>query len=112
MGKSCCYKDCSNDIKSAGRSYMKGIFFLPFPKPKSNLEKCKRWIKACGRPDFLTLDNITRNRYVCSEHFVGNSGPTEKYPDPLTYDPVYYMIVRDLNTFGGCLNSEHQLIKY
>ena len=47
---------------------MGGVEFIPFPKPKRNLEKCKRWIKACGRPhDQLNVNVIDGNyhMYVC-----------------------------------------------
>ena len=59
---------------------MVGVSFIPFPKPKTNLERCKAWIKACGRKNF-TIDNITRKTYVCSKHF-HNGQPSELYPDP------------------------------
>ena len=59
---------------------MVGVSFIPFPKPKTNCEHCKAWIKACGRKIF-TIDNITRNTYVCSKHF-HNGQPSELYPDP------------------------------
>ena len=63
---------------------MKGVFFIPFPKPFSRLEICKRWIKACGRPSVdLNIKTINRSTYVCSKHFVGGKGPTPENPDPL-----------------------------
>jgi hypothetical protein len=30
---------------------MKDVFFIPFPKPITQREKCVKWIKACGRPE-------------------------------------------------------------
>jgi len=68
---------------------MKGVNFIPFPKPKKSEEKCKRWIAACGRENF-TVDNVKKWTYICSKHFVGGNGPTEEHPDPIpaTYTPV------------------------
>ena len=63
---------------------MNGVKFFPFPKPKSKLERCKAWIKACGRKNF-TINNVTRNTYVCSKHF-HNGQPSDCYPDPFSAD--------------------------
>ena len=63
-------------------------FWIPFPKPKRNLEKCQRWIRACGR-ELFTVEKVTRWTYICSKHFVGGQGPTDLHPDPIpaTYTP-------------------------
>jgi hypothetical protein len=42
--------------------------FLPFPKPKTNLERAKRWVHLCGRPR-LKIETITRMTYICVKHF-------------------------------------------
>jgi hypothetical protein len=42
---------------------------IPFPKPKRNLEKCQRWIRACGR-ELFSVEKVTRWMYICSKHFV------------------------------------------
>jgi hypothetical protein len=48
--------------------------FLPFPKPKANLERAKRWVHLCGRPSFFfSIENITKDTYICVKHF----GPGE-----------------------------------
>ncbi|KAI8484842.1 hypothetical protein Bbelb_374390 [Branchiostoma belcheri] len=40
----------------------------PCPKPKTRLEACMRWIKACGRPHWqLNVGKITKDTYVCSK---------------------------------------------
>ena len=67
---------------------MKGVFWIPFPKPKRNLEKCQRWIRACGR-ELFSVEKVTRWMYICSKHFVGGQGPTEQRPNPIpaTYTP-------------------------
>ena len=61
---------------------MVGVFFIPFPKPKTQREKCERWLRLCGRKHF-TKDNVTKDTCICSKHFVGGNGPTCDHPDPL-----------------------------
>ena len=56
--------------------------FIPFPKPSQGLEKCQRWILACSR-EYFTVENITRNTYICALHWPGEKGPTDEFPDPL-----------------------------
>lgn len=45
-------------------------------------QKCKKWVHACGRPDF-TINKVKRDTYICSLHFIGKNGPTEENPDPI-----------------------------
>ena len=60
----CCWGKChSNSSRTSA-----DIRFLPFPKPWIDLDRAKRWLHLCGREDF-TLDNITKNTYICSLHF-------------------------------------------
>ncbi|XP_063425343.1 uncharacterized protein LOC134708626 [Mytilus trossulus] len=111
--KHCCYGTCNSDTRYRHREEMKDVFFIPFPKlegKRLNLtvkgqfvdtkrtqaiksfavqlttrrETCLKWIKACGRPgnDF-NVDKIKRSTYICSKHFVGESGPTAENPDPI-----------------------------
>eukprot|EP00057_Strongylocentrotus_purpuratus_P016935 XP_011671409.1 PREDICTED: uncharacterized protein LOC105441715 [Strongylocentrotus purpuratus] len=82
MGKHCGFGTCNSDSRYAKRPDMEGVFFLAFPKPKTKLDKCKIWLKACGRKDF-GVDNVTKHTYVCSKHFVGGKGPTAEHPNPL-----------------------------
>ncbi|KAG1654669.1 Maleylacetoacetate isomerase [Nymphon striatum] len=49
MVKRCEWGLCNSDSRYPER-LIGGVEFIPFPKPKRNLETCKRWIKACGRP--------------------------------------------------------------
>ena len=80
VNKHCCYGLCKND----SRKKLENVFFIPFPKPLSQPEKCKRWINLCGRQhaDF-NVSKINKYTYICSVHFVGGSGPTSDYPDPV-----------------------------
>ncbi|XP_072016272.1 uncharacterized protein [Amphiura filiformis] len=83
MVKYCCHGFCrSNNRNVESREDMQGVAFISFPKPKNNMDKCARWILACGRED-ITLDRVKSNTYVCSKHFVGRNGPTDIFPDPL-----------------------------
>ncbi|XP_061186814.1 uncharacterized protein LOC133194932 [Saccostrea echinata] len=61
---------------------MDGVKFIPFPKPKTQLEKCQRWVRLCGRKHF-TVESIRKETYICSKHFVGGNGPSDSHPDPL-----------------------------
>ena len=94
--KHCCWGACNTDSRFLDKN-PNGTFFIRFPKPgklkdsmtdwekqqiKQATEKCMRWVHCCGRKNF-TINNITKDTYICSLHFVGNNGPTEESPDPL-----------------------------
>ncbi|CAC5401349.1 unnamed protein product [Mytilus coruscus] len=82
--KHCCYGTCNSDTRYRHRGDMKDVFFIPFPKPITQREKCERWIKACGRlQEDFNVDKIKRYTYMCSKHFVGGKGPTDIHPDPM-----------------------------
>ncbi len=82
--KHCCYGTCNSDTIYRHRESMKDVFFIPFPKPITQREKCVKWIKACGRPeDDFNIMKIKRSTYICSKHFVGEKGPTFEFPDPI-----------------------------
>ncbi|WAQ96029.1 hypothetical protein MAR_028719 [Mya arenaria] len=84
MVKRCAWGLCKSDSRYPER-LGEGVEFLPFPKPKRNLNKCLRWIMACGRPqDQLNPEYVNGNYhlYVCTKHFPEGK-PTEKFPDPL-----------------------------
>ena len=82
--KHCCYGDCKSDSRTLESNC--NIYFIGFgngfPKPKVDLEKCKRWVQNCGRK-YFTIDNVTKDTYICSLHFVGGNGPTDEHPDPI-----------------------------
>ncbi|KAK2145740.1 hypothetical protein LSH36_660g02044 [Paralvinella palmiformis] len=64
--KRCCYGCCKTDSRYPER--MVGVFFIPFPKPKTQMEKCLIWIKACGRPHSqFSVSRITKDTYICSK---------------------------------------------
>ena len=82
--KHCCYGTCNSDSRYRDRPGMEGVFFINFPKPKTQLDKCMRWIKCCGRPHSqFNINRIKKMTFICSKHFVGGKGPTELHPDPI-----------------------------
>ncbi|CAL8326239.1 unnamed protein product, partial [Arctogadus glacialis] len=67
--------------------------------PKTQQERCLRWIKQCGRPHSqLNVTKINKHAYVCSKHFV-NGQPTPEYPDPVLAVQVSNQTREQL---GGC----------
>ncbi|XP_064601271.1 uncharacterized protein LOC135467427 [Liolophura sinensis] len=81
MVKHCSYGTCKSDSRYPEK--LGGAKFIPFPKPKSDLQKCLRWIALCRRPhSHLYVEKITKHTYICSKHFISLSGPNEEYPDP------------------------------
>ena len=71
--KHCCYGLCNSDSRYLDRPYMENVKWIPFPKPKRLLEKCQRWLRACGRDDF-TVGSVRKWTYICSKHFIGGNG--------------------------------------
>ena len=71
-----------------------GTAFIPFAKPGNikegmddwlikhesiKTEKAERWFHACGRQDFMSLNQITKDTYICSLRFIKDN------PDQLRY---------------------------
>uniref|UniRef100_A0A8W8MAW4 THAP-type domain-containing protein n=1 Tax=Magallana gigas TaxID=29159 RepID=A0A8W8MAW4_MAGGI len=81
MVKHCSFGTGKSDSRYPDK--LNGAKFIPFPKPKTNLEKYMRWIALCHRhQDQLNINKITKDTYICTKHFVNNDGPTTDYPDP------------------------------
>ena len=53
--------------------------FLPFPKKSHGLERCLRWVNACGRGKDFTVDKVTKDTYICYLHWPGEAGPTREF---------------------------------
>ena len=65
MVKRCCFGTCNTDTRYP--EHVKNGTFFPFPKPKTRLQTCLRWIKACGRPhEQFNVNTITKDTYICS----------------------------------------------
>lgn len=79
--KYCSYGACSNNSSKTSTDCVR---YIPYPKPTTllGLERAKRWIINCNRQD-MALDNINEHTYVCSQHFVCPTGPTNSNPDPV-----------------------------
>jgi hypothetical protein len=79
MVKLCCYSLCKSDTRKD-----ENIEFIPFPKPKTNLERAKRWVHLCGRANF-SVEKITSHTYICSKHF--GRGENLNLQANLTFEP-------------------------
>ena len=83
--KHCAWGTCKNDSRYpqfwTKNEKKDPIFFLRFPAPKRSPKKRERWIKSCHRGDGF---ECKKDHYICSLHFVGESGPTKEYPYPLS----------------------------
>ena len=58
-----------------------GFRFNHLPGAVGQKERRQRWIRPCHRCDSLVC---TKDSYVCSLRFVGENGPTEEDPDPIS----------------------------
>ena len=83
--KKCSWGTCKSDSRYPDRlkrnSSGNEVFFLHFPGAKYHNAKRERWITACHRGDGFVC---TKDSYICSLHFVGENGPTNDYPDPIS----------------------------
>jgi len=71
--KRCSWGKCNNDTRYPHR-LPPGCRFIPFPKPKTNLEKCMRWIKQCGRPHSqFNVSSIKRWTFICNQVSLTNN---------------------------------------
>ena len=120
MGKRCAYGLCKSDSRYSHKDHMKGVFFIPFVKPLRHRAKCERWINACNRVNF-SVDNINRNTYVCSLHFIGGKGPTKEHPDPIpagytfeqvSVEPCLTDLYQCLSTSmtNYCIHAQYNLV--
>ena len=65
----CAWGTCNADDRYPER--LNGVGLILFPKPKTNREKCLRWINACGRPHRqLNVDRINKHKGACSKAFL------------------------------------------
>ena len=96
--KHCCWATYNADSRYPER-LSDGTTFIRFPKPgciKPNIsewekqrenettEKAKRLQHSCGRKDFYSLDQIKKDTYICTQHFIGRKRPTAENPDLIT----------------------------
>jgi hypothetical protein len=87
VNKHCACGDCNSDSRYAHKEHMKNVSFVNFPKFKSQPEKCLAWVEACYREDFK-VENVNKDTYICTKHFVGGQGLTDMHPDNLSLSVV------------------------
>ena len=77
MVKRCAWGTCKTDSRYPERLIKDGtvINFHPFPSEKKFKERRELWIRSCSWADDFKL---TKDSYICSLHFVGENGPTDK----------------------------------
>ena len=69
--KRCSWGKCNSDNRYSQKPHMNGVTFFPFPKPSKDPDRCKAWIKACGRPhEQLNEKKIGRHYFVCSKVWI------------------------------------------
>ena len=86
MVRRCAWGTCNADAGYPER--LSGAKFITFPNPKTKLEKCLRWIKACGRPhEQLNVDKINVNKVVCS-----TVGTYFSFIDKCCYDNSFHIL--------------------
>ena len=75
------------------------IFILFLPR-KNFKERRELWIRSCSRPDDF---KCTKDSYICSLHFVGENGPTDKDPNPVpataSREKICYLCVYCMSTY-------------
>ncbi|XP_073720253.1 uncharacterized protein [Misgurnus anguillicaudatus] len=109
MPKRCAYGLCKSDTRYP-KSLDGGVEFFPFPKPKTQGEKCRTWITLCGRPHSqLNVDRINKNTYVCSKHFV-NGRPTPEDPNPIAALPALTLVL-ERGHQGACQRSSRKRLR-
>ncbi|KAJ8307658.1 hypothetical protein KUTeg_014790 [Tegillarca granosa] len=91
MVKHCSHGTCKSDSRYPDKLNGAIGLFIPFAKPRTDLDKCLRWISLCRRPHSqLNKEKITKHIYLHllfisefgSLHFITLEGPTLEYPDP------------------------------
>ena len=102
MVKRCAWGTCKTDSRYPERLIKGGkvINFHPFPSEKKFKECRELWIRSCSRSDDF---KCTKDSYICSLHFVGENGPTDKDPNPVpataSREKVCYLCVYCMSTY-------------
>ena len=83
----CCWRTCRNDSRYPDElpKLLKELLdSVRFPKPSKELEKCKRWVNACCRENFIVQIKSKRvKKNISKEHWPGGKEPIDDFPDPL-----------------------------
>ena len=62
MVKQCAWGTYNTDSRYPER-LQNGVYFIPFPKPQRDKEKCVMWIRLCGRSEYQ--QNLSLLPSVC-----------------------------------------------
>ena len=101
MVKKCAWGTCKTDSRYPERLIKGGNItkFSSFSVREKIKERRELWIRSCGRADDF---KCTKDSYICSWHFVGENGPTDKDPNPVpataSREKVCYLCVYCIST--------------
>ena len=83
--KRCAWGTCKNDSRyphlMVKNKNGDPVHFYRFPAPKMSPARRLRWIRSCHRGDSFVC---SKDSYICSLHFVGQTGPTLENADPIS----------------------------
>lgn len=65
--------DSRSDNRYSFKEYMQDVNFVKFSSKCIDIDCSKKRIKACGRVNF-TLNKLTRDTYICTQHFYSGKG--------------------------------------
>lgn len=117
----CVFGTCKSDSRSEDYRQQKYQFFR-FPKPcieyRNKLykggkrkhinncpscRKCEVWVKLCRRKDgfFESIDNVSKDTFICSEHFGGQNPMKDNNVNPMLHKKVHNyssLIIKNFNS--------------
>ncbi|KAJ8316660.1 hypothetical protein KUTeg_005789 [Tegillarca granosa] len=127
MVKHCSHGSCKSDSRYPDKLNGAIGLFIPFAKPRTDLDKCLRWISLCRRPHSqLNKEKITKHIYLhktalftCNTlesagqhmHFITLEGPTLEYPDPSDCYDRRTKTVKETNTISGNRINKFRVFK-
>lgn len=103
--KRCSWGTCNSDSRYKDKDYMQNVSFHAFPKPTADLERCRLWIKQCGRPHSdLSVDKIRPHHFVCSK-----VRTSDVYHAMLSLKYIYYVRLCCIHVYnvGYCFTIYH-----
>ena len=109
VNKRCAWGTCKTDSRYPERLIKGGkvINFHPFPSENKFDERRELWIRSCSRADDFNIRGIAT--YICSLHFVGENGPTDKDPNPVpataSREKVCYLCEYCMSTYYFLFNN-------
>lgn len=92
--KHCACGDCRSDNRYSFKENMQGVDFVKFSSKHTDVDRCKKWFKACGRANF-TLDKVTRDTYICTKHFYSGNGTFKCVPYGITGLEIEHFVFKN-----------------